>query len=200
MNPLSVRRRLTAGFSGLLFIGLTAVAWIFIASTGPSAGVDADLDNKGPIEVEIGGLDIGEYTIVEWRDRPVIILRRDPAWVAQLAHINQRLYDPLSSTDPDPAYIRPVQRSIQTEYFVAFNISTFCNCGLVYTDTLPGLQAPGGLFFDPCHTGIYDLAGRLFLRGMRKPGPACNNERMTNMRIPPHHFKSRDVLVIGRTS
>lgn len=198
MKHHAVRRRLTAWLSGLLLVGLGAVAWVLIAGTGPSARIDANLENKGPIEVDVGDLKIGEYKLIEWWDRPVIILRRDPARVAALSHIDDRLYDPLSIEHPDPAYIRPVQRSLRAEYFVAFNISTYCNCGLMYTDTHPDIQVPGGVFFDPCHTGVYDSAGRLFLKGMRTPARACNNERMTNMRIPPHHFKSRDVWVIGR--
>jgi ubiquinol-cytochrome c reductase iron-sulfur subunit len=177
-------------------IGFGFIAVVFISSLQPSEKAEANYERK-TVEVEVGILKVGEYKIVSWDKKPIVILRRNPDIVATLSSINSELNDPDSTIDPDPEFIKKTQRSISPEYFVGFAISTYCGCGLKYGNEFGDFNLPGGLFYDPCHTGVYDIAGRLLKSTMIKPVPACKNERMSNMKIPPYKFIDDTTIVIG---
>jgi ubiquinol-cytochrome c reductase iron-sulfur subunit len=180
----------------MLAIGFGFIAVVFIGSLRPSEKAEANYGRK-PIEVKVGSLNVGEYKIVSWDKKPIVILRRNPDIVATLRSIDSELYDPDSTIDPDPEFIQKTQRSISPEYFVGFAISTYCGCGLQYDNEFWDFKLPGGLFYDPCHTGVYDIAGRLLKSTIIKPPPACKNERMANMKIPPYSVIDDTTIIIG---
>ena len=81
-------------------------AWPFVSSMMPSERAKAA---GAPVEVDIGGLAPGEKMTVEWRGKPVWIVRRTAEQVADLPKNDPQLADPQSQRKPDeltPEYAR----------------------------------------------------------------------------------------------
>ncbi|WP_372722611.1 ubiquinol-cytochrome c reductase iron-sulfur subunit [Immundisolibacter sp.] len=183
------RRRLLAGTAGALGgVGLAAAAVPFVSSMQPSAKTQAA---GAPVEVDIGKLAPGELMVVEWRRRPVWVLRRTPEELENLAKVPlDELRDPESAQSDQPGYAANEQRSIKPEYLVLLGVCTHLGCSPKYR---PEVAAPDigadwkGGFLCPCHGGRYDLAGRVF-KGLPPP---------LNLPVPPYRYLSDTVLVIG---
>ncbi|HUR88466.1 MAG TPA: ubiquinol-cytochrome c reductase iron-sulfur subunit [Ramlibacter sp.] len=171
--------------------GGVATAWPFLASLQPSERAKAA---GAPVEVDISALKPGEKMTVEWRGKPVWIVRRTKEEVDALKKHDDELADPQSKRKPDeltPAYARNEGRSIKPDYLVVVGICTHLGCSP--TDRFqPGPQAslpdnwPGG-FLCPCHGSTFDMAGRVF---KNKPAP-------DNLEVPPHKYLAETRLVIG---
>lgn len=164
-----------------------AVAVPFVSSFAPSERAKAQ---GASVEVDISGLAPGEMATVEWRGKPVWILRRTPEMLADLKDMPD-LADPDSQKDQQPEYARNTERAIKPEYLVTVGICTHLGCSPV---ALPeGTANPSvpadwkGGFFCPCHGSTFDLAGRVF---KNKPAP-------TNLEIPPHKYVADTRLLIG---
>lgn len=181
------RRRLLTGTAGVFGgIGVAATAVPFVSSMAPSARAQ---DAGAPVEVPLGAIQPGELKVVEWRRKPVWVLRRTAEELAQLAGTEEdRLRDPRSLESEQPDYCRNPTRSIKPEFLVAVGVCTHLGCSPTYRPEPGSVEAqwPGG-FLCPCHGGRYDLAGRVF-KGV--PPPA-------NLPIPPHHYTDDQTLVIG---
>lgn len=109
-------------------VGVGAVAVPFISSFEPSERAKAA---GAAVEVDISGIKPGEKLTVEWRGKPVWILRRTPEQLATLPKNDAELADPQSKRKPDeftPVYARNEARSIKPEYFVAVGICTHLGC------------------------------------------------------------------------
>lgn len=166
-------------------LGLAATAIPFIASWLPSAKAEAA---GGPIEVDISKLAPGQLMIVEWRSKPVWILRRTKEMLASLEADQAMLRDPDSKVEQQPSYADNRYRSINPEYLVLIGICTHLGCSPTFRPT-PGSvspQWPGG-FLCPCHGSKFDLAGRVF-----KDVPAP-----INLEVPPYHFLNDKTLLVG---
>ncbi|MCU0956350.1 MAG: ubiquinol-cytochrome c reductase iron-sulfur subunit [Hydrogenophaga sp.] len=171
-------------------VGAAAVAVPFVASFQPSERAKAA---GAAVEVDISALAPGEKVTVEWRGKPVWIMRRTEAQLAALEQLDPQLADPESKRTafPTPEYARNRHRSIKPEILVAVGICTHLGCspGDKFT---PGPQPSlpddwQGGFFCACHGSTFDLAGRVF---RNKPAP-------DNLEIPPHHYVSDTVLLVG---
>jgi ubiquinol-cytochrome c reductase iron-sulfur subunit len=165
-----------------------AAAVPFVSTFQPSEKAKAA---GAAVEVDISSLKPGEKITVEWRGKPVWILRRTPEMLQALAQHDAALADPESHKDQQPAYARNAHRSIQPEIFVAVGICTHLGCS---PTQVPAGGARGNLgadwdggFFCPCHGSTFDNAGRVY---RNKPAP-------TNLEIPPHQFLSATRLLIG---
>lgn len=181
------RRRLLTGTAGVFGgVGVAAAAVPFVTSMSPSARTQ---DAGAPVEVALGGIQPGELKVVEWRRKPVWVLRRTPEELEQLAETpTDDLRDPDSQNSDQPGYAQNATRSIKPEYLVLVGKCTHLGCSPSFRPQ-PGSvdeQWPGG-FLCPCHGGRYDLAGRVF-KGV--PPPA-------NLPVPPHYFADDQTLVIG---
>jgi len=172
-------------------VGGVAVAVPFVSSFQPSEKAKAA---GAPVEADIGALQVGEKMTVEWRGKPVWILKRSPQQVAELPKLDPLLADPQSKRNPDeftPQYARNEHRSIKPEILVVVGICTHLGCSP--TDRFqPGPQASlpdnwEGGFLCPCHGSTFDLAGRVF---KNKPAP-------DNLPVPPHMYLSDTRLLIG---
>lgn len=172
-------------------VGGVAVAVPFVSSFQPSEKAKAA---GAPVEADIGALQVGEKMTVEWRGKPVWILKRSPEQVAELPKLDPLLADPQSKRNPDeftPAYARNDHRSIKPEILVVVGICTHLGCSP--SDRFqPGPQASlpdnwEGGFLCPCHGSTFDLAGRVF---KNKPAP-------DNLPVPPHMYLSETRLLIG---
>ena len=170
-------------------VAAVAAAVPFVSSFAPSERARAQ---GAAVEVDISTLAPGEMVTVEWRGKPVWILRRTPEMLQALAQHDAALADPASNKDQQPAYARNAHRSIQPEIFVAVGICTHLGCSPTQVPegapqaTLLGAGWPGG-FFCPCHGSTFDNAGRVY---RNKPAP-------TNLEVPPHRFLSATRLLIG---
>jgi ubiquinol-cytochrome c reductase iron-sulfur subunit len=185
------RRMWVAIASGAGAVGVGATAIPFVATFQPSeraraagAAVEADISNLRP----------GEMMTVEWRGKPVWIVRRTPEQLAALPQLDPQLADPNSQRNPSaltPEYARNTHRSIKPEVFVAVGICTHLGCspsGRFASGPQPSLPDDWqGGFFCPCHGSTFDMAGRVFAN---KPAP-------DNLEIPPHMFLSDTRLLIG---
>ena len=187
----SGRRTWIAITCGAGAIGGAAVAVPFVASFAPSERAKAA---GAPVQADIGALRPGEKMTVEWRGKPVWIVRRTEEQVAALPKHDDQLADPQSKRNPSeltPEYARNEARSIKPELFVCVGICSHLGCSPVDRFT-PGAQPSlpddwAGGFLCPCHGSTFDLAGRVF---KNKPAP-------DNLEVPPHMYLSDTLLLIG---
>ncbi len=171
--------------------GGMAAAVPFVTSMMPSEKARAA---GAPVEADISALKPGEKMMVEWRGKPVWILRRTPEQLAALAKLDAQLADPKSERKPAeqaPDYARNAHRSIKPEYLVVVGICTHLGCSpsdKFQTGAQPSLPDDWqGGFFCPCHGSTFDLAGRVY---KNKPAP-------DNMEVPAHMYVSDTKLLIG---
>jgi ubiquinol-cytochrome c reductase iron-sulfur subunit len=172
-------------------VGGVATAIPFVSTFQPSERAKAA---GAAVEVDIAGIKPGEKMTVEWRGKPVWIVRRTPEQLATLGKVTSQLADPESKRKPDeftPVYARNEGRSIKPEFFVAVGICTHLGCSpsdkfaMGAQPSLPD-DWQGG-FLCPCHGSTFDMAGRVY---KNKPAP-------DNLEIPPHVFLSDSKLLIG---
>ena len=180
---------IASGCAGALGTGFAAVP--FVSSFQPSERARAA---GAAVEVDISGIKPGEKLTVEWRGKPVWVVRRTPEQLAELAKLDAQLADPKSQRKPNeltPEYARNENRSLKPEYLVVVGICTHLGCSPI-DKFVPGAQPslPGdwkGGFLCPCHGSTFDMAGRVF---KDKPAP-------DNLEVPPHMYLSDSRLLIG---
>jgi len=183
---LSKRRLLTATtIAAGAAAGAAAVP--FVASMLPSERAKAA---GAPVEVDIGRLEPGDKMIVEWRGKPVWVVRRTKDMLAAVRADDERVADPNSSRSEQPIYATNEYRSLKPEYLVLVGICTHLGCSPV--DRFERKPEPfeadwRGGFYCPCHGSLFDLAGRVY---KNKPAP-------TNMTVPPYKFLTEMGLIIG---
>jgi ubiquinol-cytochrome c reductase iron-sulfur subunit len=170
--------------------GAAAVAVPFVSSFQPSERAKAA---GAAVEVDIAALKPGEKIMVEWRGKPVWIMKRTPEQLASLEQVEDELADPNSDRKayPTPDYAKNRTRSIKPEILVTVGICTHLGCSpsdKFQTGPQPSLPDDWkGGFLCPCHGSTFDLAGRVF---KNKPAP-------DNLEIPPHMYLSDTTLLIG---
>jgi ubiquinol-cytochrome c reductase iron-sulfur subunit len=184
------RHFLTAAATVVGGVGALATAVPFVSALSPSAKTKAI---GGPVEVDIGGLNPGEMKVEKWRGKPVWILRRSEASLADLNGMADKLRDPDSDVEQQPAYAKNYYRSVNPEYLVVVGLCTHLGCSPRYLarddDHDLGADWKGG-FFCPCHGSKFDLAGRVY-KGV--PAPA-------NLVVPRYQFISDSKILIGDDS
>ncbi len=182
------RRKWVLMTGTLAGVAIAATAVPFVSSFAPSERARA---MGSSVEVDISGLAPGETKMVEWRGKPVWILRRTPEMLAGLTTLGPQLVDPESEREQQPAYAQNATRSINPEYLVAVGICTHLGCSpnsVAKGSNNPSVGADwSGGFFCPCHGSTFDLAGRVF---KNKPAP-------TNLEVPPHKYLTASKLLIG---
>ncbi len=185
------RRTWVAIACGAGAVGGVAVAVPFVSTFQPSERARAA---GAAVEVDISNLKSGEKVTVEWRGKPVWIVKRTPEQLAALPKLDGQLADPASARKADeltPEYARNAHRSIKPEILVAVGICTHLGCSP--SDKFqagPQASLPddwAGGFICPCHGSTFDMAGRVF---KNKPAP-------DNLEVPPHMYLSDTRLIIG---
>ena len=180
------RRRFLIAATGVAGgIGLAGAAVPFASSWLPSEKTQAA---GAPVEVDVSKLEPGQKMTVEWRGKPIWILRRTQASIDSLAEHIKHLRDPSSEVEQQPQYARNHHRSIKPEFLVLIGLCTHLGCVPAYQPTIGefGPDWVGG-FFCPCHGSTFDLAGRVF-QGVPAP---------INLEVPPYKFTDEHILVIG---
>jgi ubiquinol-cytochrome c reductase iron-sulfur subunit len=179
---LLIATGVAAGAAG----GGTAVP--FVASWFPSARA---LAAGAPVEFDISKMEAGQQVTVEWRGKPVWVLKRTPEMLEQLPKHDGLLVDPESKDAEQPDYVKGPGRSIKPEVFVVTGVCTHLGCSPTLKKEIGaasdmGAEWPGG-YYCPCHNSRFDLSARVF-----KGSPAPKN-----LVVPPHRYVSDAVIVIG---
>ncbi|CAB3796071.1 ubiquinol-cytochrome c reductase iron-sulfur subunit [Pararobbsia alpina] len=175
-------------------VGGVATLVPFVGSFAPSEKAKAA---GAPIEADISNLKPGEMMTVAWRGKPVWILNRTDAMLADVVKADPELADPHTTNPfsmPLPEYCNNEYRSRadRKNILVLVGICTHLGCSPSPRFT-PGPQPnlpsdwPGG-WLCPCHGSTFDLAGRVF---KNKPAPQ-------NLDVPPYMFVNATTLVIGK--
>jgi ubiquinol-cytochrome c reductase iron-sulfur subunit len=188
MDPSKRTWLIATGCAGA--VGGVATAIPFVSTFQPSEKAKAA---GAAVEVDISTLKPGEKVTVEWRGKPVWIMRRTEEQLATLEKVEGQLADPNSDRKayPTPEYAKNRHRSIKPEVFVGVGICSHLGCSP--SDKLqPGPQPSlpddwQGGFLCPCHGSTFDMAGRVF---KNKPAP-------DNLEVPPHMYLSDSKLLIG---
>ena len=190
-TPMDASKRtwlIASGVAATVGGAFTAVP--FVSSFQPSERAKAA---GAAVEVDISALKPGEKLTVEWRGKPVWIMKRTPEQLASLAKTEGQLADPKSARTvyPTPDYAKNPHRSIKPDVFVAVGICSHLGCSpsdKFQVGAQPSLPDDWmGGFLCPCHGSTFDVAGRVF---KNKPAP-------DNLEVPQHMYLSDNRLVIG---
>ena len=185
------RRNWLIATSAVGGVGAAAALYPFIDSFEPSERAKAA---GAAVEIDITGMKPDEMRTIEWRGKPVWVIRRTEAQLAELPQNDSNLVDPESKRNQDaltPPYARNEWRSIKPEYLVVVGICTHLGCSpssKFDSGPQPSLPNnwPGG-FLCPCHGSTFDMAGRVY---KNKPAP-------DNLEVPPHMYLSDTKILIG---
>lgn len=176
------RRMLTIATSGLGIVGGAALLVPFAGSMVPSEKAKAA---GAPVKVDISKLETGQQLTVEWRGKPVWIIRRSQEALDFLPSMVDLLVDPASEKPQQPVYAQNEYRSIKQEILVLVGICTHLGCSPKFRPEL--VASTDGAFFCACHGSRFDLAGRVY---RNVPAP-------TNLEVPPHLYLSDSEILIG---
>jgi ubiquinol-cytochrome c reductase iron-sulfur subunit len=159
----------------------------FVASMWPSERARAA---GAPVEVDLERIAPGEMAVIEWRGKPVWVIKRTKEMLASLKAAEPRLSDPGSKASDQPKYAENEYRSANPEVMVMEGVCTHLGC----SPQLKGADAKAemggdwvGGFYCPCHGSKFDLAGRVY-----KGSPAP-----LNLVVPPYTLADGK-LVIGQ--
>ena len=183
------RRFLIGATSAVGAVGAGFAAVPFVQSWQPSAKAKTA---GAPVVADISKLEVGQRMTVEWRGRPVWILRRSPEAMASLKKIEGELRDPQSAESKQPEYTKNEARSRAdtSDIIVLIGICTHLGCSPLYRPEVAaadlGADWMGG-FYCPCHGSKFDFSGRVF---KAVPAPL-------NLEVPPYYFMSETLIKIG---
>ena len=171
--------------------GVVGAAVPFVASWQPSAKAKAA---GAPVKVNISKLEPGARMVVEWRGKPVYIVRRTEESLAAINALDTDILRDADSVEAkQPAYVDGSARTLsgKEEYLILVGLCTHLGCAPLYRPDVGAADLGGdawlGGFFCPCHGSKFDLSGRVFA-GVPAP---------KNLEVPPHSYESDSVVVIG---
>lgn len=190
----SGRRGLLVATAAMGGVAGLATAGALVSTFQPSERAKAA---GAPVEADISTLKPGEMKVVEWRGKPVWLLKRTPEMMAELAKLEDKLADPVSEksyTMELPSYCDKHTRSRpeHKDILIAVGICPHLGCSpssKFQAGAQPSLPDDwAGGFLCPCHGSTFDLAGRVF---KNKPSP-------TNLDVPRHMYLSDTKIIIGK--
>ncbi len=182
------RRVLTAATSVVGAVGVVGAAVPFVGSWNPSAKAKAA---GAPVRANIGKMEPGQMITVEWRGKPVYIVRRTQEAIEGLKKVEDLVRDPNSEQPQQPEYAQNETRAIREEFLVLLGLCTHLGCAPLFRPEvgiadLGGEDWQGG-FFCPCHGSKFDMAGRVYA-GVPAP---------LNLEVPPHRYEGDNLLIVG---
>jgi ubiquinol-cytochrome c reductase iron-sulfur subunit len=181
------RRNLVVATSVLGGAASAGAAAPFVASMWPSERARAA---GAPVSLNTTHLSPGELAVVEWRGKPVWVLKRSKEMLESLKAVEPRLSDPQSKASEQPKYAENEFRSANPDLLVLVGVCTHLGCSPqekpADAKAEMGADWPGG-FYCPCHGSKFDFAGRVF-----KGSPAP-----INLEVPPYTLQADGTVVIG---
>jgi ubiquinol-cytochrome c reductase iron-sulfur subunit len=160
----------------------------FLSTMSPSEKAKS---SGAPIEIDVSGLKPGAFKVVEWRGKPVWVVRRTAEMIDNTQEDNDILTDPKSLEEHQPKYTQNKFRSLNPEYLVLLGVCTHLGCSPLYKPNSKtaelGIDWKGG-FFCPCHGSKFDLSGRVH-KGVPAP---------YNLEVPPYYFASENKIIVGK--
>jgi len=166
-------------------VGAVAAAAPFVLSLQPSARAQA---LGAAVEVDISKLEVGERIIVEYRGKPVWIIRRSQEMISRLSKADDELADPGSKKSDQPEYAKNEARAIKPEYLVMLGVCTHLGCSPQFSpEPKPSEQLTNGGFLCACHGSRFDLSGRVH-KGVPAP---------TNLPVPKYRFVTPTKILVG---
>ena len=187
------RRQFLGAAGGVVGVAAAALfAYIVVDNMNPGKAVAAQ---GAPVDVDVSKMEPGQLLLIEWKKKPVWVLRRDKAALATLSNpdLLRRLKDPQSheAQQPDKTFINGDFRALNPEYFIAVALCTHLQCIPSYRPE-PHTVTPWwfGGFHCACHGSMYDLSARV-IEG--SPAPL-------NMPIPPYYWTSKTVARVGESN
>jgi len=181
------RRKLVFVAAGAGAFAGAASAIPFAASMLPSERAKA---LGAPVEADISSMAPGEMQVLEWRGKPVWIVRRTKEMLDGIKKSDAVVADPNSEANQQPDYAKNEYRSIKDEFAVLVGVCTHLGCSpqLKSVDAQAEMGADwAGGFYCPCHGSKFDLAGRVY-KGVPAP---------TNLQVPPYTYLSDGRILIG---
>lgn len=182
------RRRFLIGATSVVGgVGVIGAAVPFVASWNPSAKAKAA---GAPVRASIGKLEPGQRMTVEWRGKPVWVIRRTQEMLDNIEKLSTDVRDPDSKEPQQPEYIKGIFRSAKPEFAIIVGICTHLGCSPQFVPEVKPQEFDAnwmGGFFCPCHGSRFDLAGRVY-KGMPAP---------TNLEIPPYRYIDDETVIIG---
>jgi len=139
---------------------------------------------------DISTLEPGQIMTVEWRSKPVWIVRRTKEMLDGLAHVDGKVSDPNPTCRCSRSTRKTNTVRIKPEVLVLVGICTHLGCSpqskTAEDKTEMGADWSGG-FLCPCHGSKFDLAGRVY-----KGAPAP-----VNLEVPKYTYLSDTRILIG---
>ena len=180
------RRNLIVGTAAVSGVAGAGMAVPFVWSLWPSERAKAA---GAPVEADLSNIAPGELAVIEWRGKPVWIMRRTKEMLEAVRKADDKVTDPKSEVAAQPDYAKNENRSIKPEFLVLVGICSHLGCSPTAKPEPKGDMGPDwdGGFYCPCHGSKFDLAGRVF-----KGAPAP-----INLEVPPHAYLSDSRLLIG---
>ncbi len=182
------RRLLVGGAAAVGGLGALALVTPLVSSMSPSARAKAA---GAPVEADVSKLAPGQLMTVEWRGKPVWVIKRTEKMLKTLESVTGQLRDPDSVQPYQPEYAQNQSRAIKPEYLVVIGICTHLGCSPTYRPEVApadmGSDWEGG-FFCPCHGSKFDLAGRVY-SGVPAP---------YNLEIPTYMYEDENLILVGQ--
>lgn len=182
------RKMLTVSASVVGAVGTAVAVMPFLSTMSPSARA---LASGAPVEVDISKMEAGQKIQVEWRRKPVWIVKRSKEMVSLLDSTSDRVRDPNSDDlTQQPEFARNEMRSLKPNILVLVGICTHLGCSPTFRpEVAPEDLGPDwvGGFYCPCHGSKFDIAGRVY-----KNVPANKN-----LEVPPYKYISDNLIVVG---
>jgi ubiquinol-cytochrome c reductase iron-sulfur subunit len=198
---MSNEKQVDPGRRGLLAATCAAGGVVGLATAGALVSTFQPSERAkaagAPVEVDISDVAPGTMKVVEWRGKPVWILRRTPEMMASITKNDDKVADPKSDkvyqlTMPDYAKNEFRARGEHKEVLVVVGICSHLGCSpssRFAEGAQPSLPDDWtGGFLCPCHGSTFDLSARVF---KNKPAP-------TNLDVPPYMYLADNKIVIGK--
>jgi len=181
------RRNLLIGATSVVgAVGVIGAAVPFVRSWAPSAKAQSA---GAPVSYDYTKLEVGQQITVEWRGKPVWVMRRDESMLQSITKSEEFVADPESEKPQQPEYCKNEYRSIEPDIFVAVGICTHLGCSPQLFADAGSLEGGWlGGYYCPCHGSKFDLAGRVY------SGVPAN----ANLEVPPYTIDTAaKMIVIG---
>ena len=156
-RTLVVATSLVGGAAGI------GAAVPFVASMWPSERAKAA---GAPVSEDIANLQPGELRIVEWRGKPVWVMKRTKEMLESIKQADSKVSDPQSKvSSQQPDYAKNEFSSPTPDLMVLVGVCTHLGCSPKQKSAEDKAEMGadwGGGFYCPCHGSKFDLAGRVY--------------------------------------